>query len=218
MKTNLTISIPVWLDKICAWPVVWYRRRKYGYSYRRIYLGDGEWSIVDVETYYKLGHMKWSVVGYDEHIYAARIVRKKEYGRIKTVYLHREIMDAPKGLLVDHRNGKSLDNRTDNLRLATHRENCCNRPKKKNTSSRFIGVCFLKHRKKWTARIKVNRKGIFLGNFDKEEAAARAYDEGAKKYHGEFARLNFGESGIGGVLQADSGDMLEARQARTKKG
>lgn len=191
--TNVQIKVPNWLDRVIAWPVMWYRRRKYGYSFRRMYLGEGEWTILDQQDYYRLGHLKWCVVGYDEHIYAARLIRKTEFGRIKSVYLHREIMSAPKGFLVDHRNGNGLDNRRANLRLATHRQNSCNRPKKKNTSSRFIGVCFIKRRKRWMAGIKLHRKSIFLGYFKDEIDAARVYDAAAKKYHGEFARLNFPE-------------------------
>jgi hypothetical protein len=114
-----------------------------------------------------------------------------EFGRIKTMYLHREIMQAPKGLLVDHKNNDGLDNRRANLRLATHSQNGCNRPRKKNGSSRFKGVIFLKDRKRWSARLKKNGKHIFLGNFKNEIDAARVYDEAAKQYHGEFACLNF---------------------------
>ena len=42
------------------------------------------------------------------------------------------------------------------------------------------------------AKITAKGKQYFLGVFKTEEAAGRAYDEAAKKYHGEYARLNFG--------------------------
>ena len=104
-------------------------------------------------------------------------------------------MRAPRGLLVDHRNGDGLDNRRDNLRLATHSENMMNRPKIKSpTTSRFVGVYFDKARRLWVARIHLNGKCIWLGRFATEIEAAKAYDEAAKKYHGEFARLNFPEA------------------------
>ena len=54
-----------------------------------------------------------------------------------------------------------------------------------------MGVCFCKQTGKWTSIIVYNKKSIWLGRFDSEIAAAREYDEAAKKYYGEFARLNF---------------------------
>jgi hypothetical protein len=102
-------------------------------------------------------------------------------------------MNAPRGLLVDHRNTNGLDNRRSNLRLATYSQNNCNKAKRKNTSSRYVGVCFNKQLKRWGAYIKPQGKKIFLGYFDNEIDAAHAYDAAARKYHGEFARLNFPE-------------------------
>ena len=56
MKAKLTIGIPVWLDKICVWPVLLYRLWKYGYTYRRIYLGEGLFTLVDSADYYWLNN------------------------------------------------------------------------------------------------------------------------------------------------------------------
>jgi hypothetical protein len=190
MRANLTIGIPVWLDKICAWPVMWYRRRRYGYDFRRIYLGEGEWTIVELADYYRFGNLKWSISGRDGKFYAIRGVKTRP-DEIMIMSMHREMMQAPAGVLVDHRNGDNLDNRRSNLRLATPTENSCNRRKTKGGSSQYKGVCFHRRRGEWVSRIKIHGKSIFLGNFDREEAAAKAYDKAAKKYHGEFARLNF---------------------------
>ena len=191
---KIEITIPDWLDKICAWPVMVYRKHAYGSAYRRIYLGEGEWTIVDPDVYYRLGRFKWSAAGEDGKMYAARILEKTVCGRIKTMYLHREIMNPPEGLLVDHENNNILDNRRANLRLATYSQNACNsnsRIDKSKTVSRFRGLVFLKRRLKWGARIGYEGKVIWLGTFDSEIDAALAYDAAARKYHGEFARLNF---------------------------
>jgi hypothetical protein len=63
MKVNLTIGIPIWLDKIFTWPLMAYRKRRYGNSFRRIYLGEGDWTLLDVEDYYKYGNLVWTLGG-----------------------------------------------------------------------------------------------------------------------------------------------------------
>ena len=104
------------------------------------------------------------------------------------------IMNAPRGIFVDHKNGHSLDNCRSNLRLATRSQNMCNRPKiKSKTLSRFIGVSVDKRNGHYTSKIQIHGKGIYLGSFKTEIDAARAHDEAAKKYHKDFARLNFQE-------------------------
>ena len=106
--------------------------------------------------------------------------------------MHREVIEVPRSMDVDHINQNGLDNRKANLRPATHTQNNCNRKKfSKNTYSKYKGVCWKKKIKKWTAQIGFNNKMIFLGYFHDEVAAAKAYDQAAIKYHREFAALNF---------------------------
>jgi hypothetical protein len=169
-----------------------YRRRKYGYPFRKIDLGEGEFTIVDSDVYYRLGNFKWYLNGSKGKFYAVRSV-KVDSTCTTVLRLHREIMNAPAGLLVDHHNGDSLDNRRDNLRIATACQNMQNRRvrKKHTASSQFIGVYFDKGRKDWIYQLRANGKLVSTGRFATEVEAARARDRAALKYHGEFARLNF---------------------------
>jgi hypothetical protein len=191
MKVNLTINVPNWLDRVCAWPVVMWRKWKDGEAYRRIGLTDGKFAVVDEEDYYRLGNFGWCAKTSFGKTYAIRFVDMPKRGAVM-VSMHREIINAPAGLLVDHRNTDSLDNRRSNLRLATHSQNMSNRRKMKiKTSSQYIGVSFEKSRGLWITTIRNNNKSIWLGRFKNEIDTARAYDRAAIKYHGEFARLNF---------------------------
>jgi hypothetical protein len=191
--TMLHTRIPNWLDFVIAWPVMIYRLLKCGYTYRRIYLDEGIYAILDLRDYYRYGGLKWCLGGHADKIYA---IRGQIDGpdEIKTVRLHRLIMNAPKDLLVDHRNGNSLDDRRANLRFATISENQCNSRKRKNATSKYRGVCFCKREQKWLVQVNKAGKRKFYGFFKSEIEAARAYDEAAKKLHGEFARLNFPEN------------------------
>lgn len=96
-----------------------------------------------------------------------------------------------KDIVIDHRNRNSLDNRRSNLRICTIQLNNANRRKQsKPCTSQFKGVYFNKQYSRWMARIKYWKKYIFLGRFDEEKDAARAYNKKAKELFGEFACLN----------------------------
>ena len=208
-----TIGITNWWDIFLAWPVMVYRLLRFGYTYRRIYLGEGQWTILDQEDYCRLRHYKWVVYGGGNNLYAVRL---KFVGQNRTwqISMHREIMNAPKGVLVDHRNCDSLDNRRSNLRFATRTENIRNRRKMKNSRSQYIGVYFSKQKGKWETRIMYQRKRIYLGRYDCQIDAAHAYDKAAKKYFGEFARLNFPEQNENSrALFAIIGKLMRQRSA-----
>jgi hypothetical protein len=121
-------------------------------------------------------------------------------GRRRSVRMHRVILERILGRSlekqeqVDHINHNGLDNRRSNLRLATCQENHYNRRSVSATkSSSFKGVTFRKQKSKWEASIKVNGRTKYLGAFDVEEDAARAYDEAAKRIFRQYCCANFQE-------------------------
>jgi len=117
----------------------------------------------------------------------------REYAmRGKSTFLHRYLMRLGPGVQGDHANGDGLDNRRDNLRKATSPENNRNRRAGAGSASKYKGVA--RHYDKWAATIWKGRK-YWLGRFVIEEDAARAYDEAARRLHGEFARVNFPVAG-----------------------
>jgi len=120
-------------------------------------------------------------------------IRWSEAGR---VLLHRLIMsrilgrELKRSEFVDHINGDGLDNRRENLRLATNSQNQANSGIRRNNTTGYKGVSFHKTLGKWHATIMVKGKKKHLGYFDTPEEAAEAYNDAARKYFGEFAYLN----------------------------
>lgn len=149
---------------------------------KKIPLTQGFEAIVDDEDYESLSRFKWYALKFRKYIYATRNPRS---GRI---YMHRVIMGEPSLLEVDHINGDGLNNLRSNLRYATRSENQRNRGVPENNTTGYKGVHRLKNR--WVARIYVNGQRLHLGNFQNLEDAGRAYDSAAKRYFGEFARIN----------------------------
>ena len=191
---NFSITIP---DRL-TWPfvalVLLYRRLRYGYAFRRIALTRGKYAIVDPEDFERLNKHKWYASRTKNTYYACRSI---QVARKRTIiHMHREIINPPKPMVVDHINHNGLDNRKANLRPATHQQNTFNRSytRKKRGSSKYKGVSWTPHVKMWRVRIWLNYKRKSIGYCKDELEAAKAYDKAAKKYHGEFASLNFPDS------------------------
>lgn len=141
-------------------------------------------ALCDIDDYDKVSKHHWCMTtnGY------VRTATKK-FGKQKTTFLHRLILNCPDKLYSDHINRIKTDCRKSNLRICTKLENNRNLSKTKNkTTSKYKGV--YKHRKKWAASITVNYKAIRLGLFQTQEQAALAYNKAAIEHFGKFASVN----------------------------
>jgi AP2 domain/HNH endonuclease len=160
---------------------------------RVIHLTRDQVTIVDRDDFEWLNQWKWQAefCPNTSGFYAVRGI-KDEAGKPGTARMHRLIIGAQPGQIVDHVDRNSLNNTRANLRIVTAEQNSVNcRLLKRHNTSGFRGVSWDKRDKLWRAALSVNRRTIYLGGFKTPEAAAAAYDAAAKKQHGGFSPLNF---------------------------
>lgn len=162
-----------------------------------IQLTRGLVALIDEADLDAVSQHSWHARNCKGRLYAATSDRREGYP--STLYMHRLIL--PGANRVDHINGNSLDNRRANLRDVTHRQNIANTFARDGGTSRFKGVHWARHAKKWSAHITVNGKGRNLGYFVDETDAAKAYDAAARAGHGTTARLNFPLAGEASALE-----------------
>ena len=117
-------------------------------------------------------------------------INKRLWLEHRLVWLHQ--CGAEPSAELDHINGDRADNRLINLRVADRTSNARNCRGHKDSRSGRKGVHWDTTGKKWGARICVDRKQIYLGNFETVEQAAAAYDAAAMRHHGDFAKVNGG--------------------------
>lgn len=142
--------------------------------------------LVDDEDFDKLNLYTWYLCPAG---YARASINKKR------VYLHRHLLNRKlkKGLVTDHKNRNTLDNRKSNLRVCSFKQNIANCKKIIGKSSKYKGVRYDKsgkRRKRWMASCETNGKSFTLGRFKTEEEAALCYNIKAKEIWGKFANLN----------------------------
>jgi hypothetical protein len=156
---------------------------------KEIQLTQGQVAIVDDDMYDYLNQWKWYANKLKGKYYAVRNLRlNKKYAG--ALLMHRVIMNPIKGLVVDHVNGLTLDNRKENLRICTQADNMKNQKLSTNNKTGFRGVSWHKNKKVFESRIHSNNIRYHLGIYNNSIDAARAYNEAAIKYHGEFANIN----------------------------
>lgn len=113
----------------------------------------------------------------------------EESGKSKFFALHRIILNAPRGMQVDHINGNTLDNRKENLRICTPDQNQQNRKMRKDCSSGSKGVYYNKKTDRYESRIAANKKRLFLGSFKTKDEAEQAYVKASRSLYGSFSRV-----------------------------
>lgn len=128
---------------------------------------SGKWHVVcdkDTKSLYVLGKMS------------------EVNGNSRRVLLHRWVTNAPKGMVVDHRNHVTLDNTDKNLRVCTPGENQQNRKGiTRSNKSGVRGVSWHKPSNKWKSGIQINKKCYYLGVFDTIEEARKVVEEARER-------------------------------------
>lgn len=150
-------------------------------------LTQGQFAIVDAQDFEMLNKHKWYAL-WDPRTKSYRAIRESsraDGGR--TIYMSREIMGNPPGMLIDHRNHETLDNRRKNLRSATVLQNNQNQRLRSDNTSGRKGVSWHKGRLKWQARISINGRETYLDIFADPDSASKAYDVASKIVAGQFA-------------------------------
>lgn len=169
---------------------------------KEIELTQGKVAIVDDEDFDLVNRFKWYALCSGNTWYAVRKQTKKETlqkmwvdkkDTRQLIHMHRFVMGMPSKVMVDHKNHNGLDNRKENLRLATNAENQHNRKISTNNKSGYKGVSYNRTDRVWIASIRNNGIRENLGRFKSPEEANMAYISAAIRIHGEFILENNNE-------------------------
>ena len=145
--------------------------------------------------YYKNGELfRKHNNGVINKLSATSIIRGKKYilftKNYKRYYAHRYIWEInfgkiPKGMVIDHINNNSLDNRIENLKCVTQSENLLNKNNKRRSDNKsgVRGVSFCNKYQKWVAQIQVEGANLFLGQ-SKDKQQAVSLRKKAEKLYG----------------------------------
>lgn len=144
-------------------------------------------ALIDDEDFERISKFKWHFNENGGSVY--RFYTKYAY-KTSHIAIANEVMKDYDHMF-DHKDSNSLNESKSNLRICSYSQNGHHRKKKKNTSSKYIGVCWAKKCKKWLASIMKDGKNMCLGYFSNEILAALAYDKKARELFGEFANCNY---------------------------
>ena len=155
---------------------------------RQIALTSGDFAFVDDDDYERASMHNWCMHKSVKYPYANINIGK---GRSKRLFLHRFIMNAEKGQIIDHVDGDVLNVKKKNLRFCTKGQNSQNRGLSAANTSGHKGVSWETSKQKWLVQIVINRKRVYCKRFDTFEEAVEAHEREIVKIHGEFARLEW---------------------------
>ena len=157
-------------------------------EYVKIYMKHNRVGFFDIEFLDVVKQYHWCSCK-DGNTYYMKAYAKID-GKRTNIKLHRLIMGSPEGKVINHKDHNGLNNRKYNLEICTHVENSRYANLSKVNTSGYKGVYWHKRGAVWCAKIKYCDKAIHLGSFKNKIDAAKAYNEAALKYHGQFALLN----------------------------
>lgn len=159
----------------------------------QIELTKNKIATISADDYDKVKDFKWLYNQTSANTGYAATFYTDEDGSKKILYMHKLLLVAEEGYIVDHKDGDTLNNTRDNLRQVTVQQNQFNRRKHSNNTSGFKGVCFHKRAGKWQATITKDGKKTFLGYYTTPEQASIAYQAAATALFGEYNRKNANE-------------------------
>ena len=151
-------------------------------------LTRGHTAVIDVADVPLVEGFNWSALVLSRHVYAYR--QSRAGGVLVTTYMHRLLADpVPDGIVVDHIDCDSLNNRRSNLRLASRLQNQCNMRLRLSSKSGAKGVSWNSRQNAWEARIQINGQPHFLGYHPTISEASAAYAKASLNLHGQFGRI-----------------------------
>ena len=158
-------------------------------DYIEIVLTQGQSTKISKGDFDKVRPYKWYAVKRRKGYWACAHSLLPD-GTKKNISLHRLLLEPDEDHVVDHINMNPLDNRRENIRIASRSQNQMNRRVSSNNTTGYKGVSIDSRSGKFIASISVNCKFIRLGTFQTAEEAAKAYAEASRKYHGEYGRTH----------------------------
>lgn len=158
----------------------------------KIPLTQGKVALIDDKDFKLISKYKWHYADYlNGRGYAKTANPNRKPFMLR---MHRLILSAKPGDIVDHINQNTLDNRRKNLRIVTQSQNMVNMKPRRTNKSGYKGVCKVSHpayhHRPWLATTWKNNKQVHIGYFATAKEAAIAYNKKVLQLHGEFAYLN----------------------------